>query len=604
MLRTDEQNRRVLTARSRWLESRDPDGLPGVRPEVAASWKRSLYHQVDPTGVRPDYRKMTADRLSAAALPVIEHSLESLSGTATSLLFADEAGRLIGRWTDSSTLRQALSRSYVEAGFCMSEEVVGANGIGTALETGQIAEFRGAEHFSEQYLPFTCVGAPIRHPVTRRIIGAIDITCRYEDTTSIARSWITTLAQQIEQQMLDDASVRERMLLSSYLTTSRRSRRPVVCLNDRIVISSSAAAAVLGDLDQQVLWEAARRVCGTAATGTTTITLADGAPVVVRCRAVRDEGRLVGAVVELQVGDDEPPRSGVLAVPRLQLAGRAAATPEPGLSGLAGRSPRWAAVCAEARRVPAGASGVVVAGEAGTGKLAVLRSVFAEAADTVVVDCALEPLDGTSSWVGALRGRMMQPCGPTVLAHLEALTPAAARAVCALLDSQPEGASRVVATTTTGDDAVQAHPPLVERLGVTRITVPPLRERTEDIPALVESLTRRHAGDTLGRRWLPESLTAMTRHRWPGNVRELESVVRRVLASPAAGPIGVGDLPDEIRSHGGSRRVLTQLEQLERQEIIEALKAEGGNKVRAAERLNLARSTLYRKLSAFGIDAG
>ena len=47
-------------------------------------------------------------------------------------------------------------------------------------------EVKGAEHFADKYLAFTCVGAPIRHPLTRRIIGVIDITCRIEETSTLA----------------------------------------------------------------------------------------------------------------------------------------------------------------------------------------------------------------------------------------------------------------------------------------------------------------------------------------------------------------------------------------------------------------------------------
>jgi sigma-54 dependent transcriptional regulator, acetoin dehydrogenase operon transcriptional activator AcoR len=614
---TDEYNRRMLTARTTCLETGDADRLPGIRPEVAASWKRSLINSIDPTGVRPDYRKVNSDRLSSAAMPVIESNLQSMSGAAVGLLFADARGRLIGRWTDHTSLRQALNRSYVEAGFCMSEEVVGANGIGTSLETGAVAEFRGAEHFSDQYLGFTCVGAPIRHPISRRIVGAIDITCRLEDTATIARPWIIALAAQIEQQLLDNASVRERMLLSSYLTISQRSKRPVVCISDRMIISNPRAATLVAEIDQLVLWEAAQRVCHSAETGSTSLLLPRGGTVLVRCRAVRDEARLVGAVLELEtldVADIATPsipaaRQGRLGSQRLELnPGRSHATDQSSsdLAGLVGRSERWSSLCSDAHRARTGSGGIVVSGEPGTGKLALLRAMFdtdkTHDGGVTVVDCSLESLDGAGEWVRALRATMAAHQGVIVMSHLEALTMPAARGVCALLDNHPADGPRILATVTTGDGYAEAYRPLHDRVGIHRLSIPPLRERSEDIPDLLAAFAQRHATTSFGRRWLPEAQAAMARHPWPGNARELEAAVRRTLNGPASGPIGLGDLPHEVRANPHPRRGLSRLEQLERQEIIEALRVEGGNKVRAAGRLKLARSTLYRKMGAFGID--
>jgi sigma-54 dependent transcriptional regulator, acetoin dehydrogenase operon transcriptional activator AcoR len=595
MTRIDEQTRRLLNQRDRYLETGQAG--PGVRPEVAASWLRSMTYSIDPGGVRPDFKKMNSDRLSAAALPVIEHSLQGLSGTITSVLFADECGRLVGRWAEDSSLRNALSRSYVEAGFKLSESVVGANGVGTALETGKIAEFRGPEHFSAQFLPFTCVGAPIRHPITRRIVGAIDFTCRYEDTTSIARSWIATLARQIEQQMLDDASVRERMLLSSFITASRRTKHPVMCLNDKLVISSPATSGLLGEFDQQAIWEAAQRICSATPAGSASVTVTGGHQLMIRCRAVRDEGRLVGAVVELHAAEE------IVDVGNEDWTGATAGRrSETIFPGLVGRSTRWVALCAEARRALQANDSIVVTGEPGTGKLALLKAMFASEVPVSVLDCSLESIDGVRAWVGRLRDRMQNPDGLIILSHLEAFSVQAARAVCSLLDGRMADAPRIAATLTTGGDAASSHGPLLDRLGVIRLTAPPLRERSEDVADLVKSLTQRHSAGPFDRKWLAEAVTVLSRQRWPGNIRELESIVRRTLNGHPSGHIGLADLPDEIRSRTDSRRTLSQLELLERQEIIETLKAVGGNKVRAAERLNLARSTLYRKISAFGIS--
>jgi transcriptional regulator of acetoin/glycerol metabolism len=597
MTRIDDQARVVMQERERYLENRCFVGeRPAVRPEVAASWNRSMMSRVDPAGVHPDFKKTNTDRLSAAALPVIEHHLQCLSGTSTSILFADSEARLIGRWADDSALRSSLSRSYVEAGFSMSETVVGTNAVGTVFETGTVVEIKGPEHFSEQYLPFTCVGAPIRHPVTRRIVGAIDITCRYQDTSSIARPWIADLARQIEQQLLQNASLRERLLLDSYVLAARRSKQAVICLNEHTLISNSAAAALLTEIDQRAIWEHAERACTESGTDTSTLALPDGRVLRARCRAVRDGGMAVGVVVELRPEQDidDTGRDGP--------ASRPAARPEAFLPGLAGTGARWANVCAQARNSRRGNGAILVVGEAGTGKLSSLAAMFAEEQPFSVLDCALEPLDGLHSWVGSLRERMQDPRGVVVLRHLEALGEPAPRAVCSLLDAHTAEAPRIVATHTTGQGAVP-YGPLLDRLAVHRIALPALRERIEDVPELLRTLTRRHSGGLHERRWLPEAVTVLGRQRWAGNIRELETVVRRVLNLYPAGHIGVANLPDELIRTPGPRRNLSQLEELERQEIIETLTAMNGNKVLTAQRLNLARSTLYRKMRAFGIES-
>jgi transcriptional regulator of acetoin/glycerol metabolism len=141
---------------------------------------------------------------------------------------------------------------------------------------------------------------------------------------------------------------------------------------------------------------------------------------------------------------------------------------------------------------------------------------------------------------------------------------------------------------------------LLDRLAVHRIALPSLRERIEDVPELLRILTRRHSGGLHERRWLPEAVTVLARQRRTGNIRELETVVRRVLNLYPSGHIGVANLPEELVRTPGPRRSLCPLEELERREIIETLTAMNGNKVLTAQRLNLARSTLYRTMRAFG----
>jgi transcriptional regulator of acetoin/glycerol metabolism len=95
-------------------------------------------------------------------------------------------------------------------------------------------------------------------------------------------------------------------------------------------------------------------------------------------------------------------------------------------------------------------------------------------------------------------------------------------------------------------------------------------------------------------------MRVLTHNRWPGNVDQLFAVLRKVVATRRSGVIGLRDLPPECRS--STKRMLTPLEALECDAIVEALLDAGGNKVEAARRLAMSRATIYRKIRDYGIS--
>ena len=94
-------------------------------------------------------------------------------------------------------------------------------------------------------------------------------------------------------------------------------------------------------------------------------------------------------------------------------------------------------------------------------------------------------------------------------------------------------------------------------------------------------------------------MRVLTHNRWPGNVDQLVAVLRKVMATRRSGVIEVRDLPPECLTT--TRRMLTPLESLECDAIVQALLDSGGNKVEAARRLAMSRATIYRKIREFGI---
>lgn len=146
---------------------------------------------------------------------------------------------------------------------------------------------------------------------------------------------------------------------------------------------------------------------------------------------------------------------------------------------------------------------------------------------------------------------------------------------------------------------------LFYRLNVIRIDLPPLRERREDIPLLVEHFIQKFSDKA--RRNIKgiteEALSALLSYRWPGNVRELEHAIERAVLLGRGEKIDVADLPPELAAGNDKEASLAMalargytLRDLEREYIKKVLDATGGNKTEAAKILGVDRTTLYRKL--------
>jgi transcriptional regulator with PAS, ATPase and Fis domain len=143
---------------------------------------------------------------------------------------------------------------------------------------------------------------------------------------------------------------------------------------------------------------------------------------------------------------------------------------------------------------------------------------------------------------------------------------------------------------------------LFYRINTITITLPPLRERREDIRRLVEHFLEQSA--TYGRKRLSDAaMDAVERYAWPGNVRELQHAVQRAVILSQGDVIQPTDLPEDVRgdrapstSPGGS------LEDMERLHIITTLRHVGGHRAKAAAVLGIDPKTLYRKIQEYGIS--
>ncbi len=187
---------------------------------------------------------------------------------------------------------------------------------------------------------------------------------------------------------------------------------------------------------------------------------------------------------------------------------------------------------------------------------------------------------------------------------------------------QAVGASRVervdvrVVACTHRDLAAEARAgrfreDLLYRLNVVELVVPPLRERKEDIPLLIETFRARYAQrfGLVDVQLSPELVEALRARDWPGNVRELENAVARLLALSEGGELGVEALSrlsasPESTPSAGAGTLREQVAAFERSLITRMLEETGGNQSEAARRLGLTRVTLIDKLKRHGLRKG
>jgi len=174
---------------------------------------------------------------------------------------------------------------------------------------------------------------------------------------------------------------------------------------------------------------------------------------------------------------------------------------------------------------------------------------------------------------------------------------------------------RVIATTNVSLQVMveqgRFRADLYYRLNVIPLTLPPLRERQEDIPLLAGHFAAKFAR-LAGRpapNLHPDFLTGLQKHSWPGNARELANFMRRVTAMSNSGPIGIEYLGPEFIKSASNKAIPTNLplqagtsmRQLERQLLETTLQLTGGNRTRAAEMLGVSLRTIRNKIREFGL---
>ncbi len=284
------------------------------------------------------------------------------------------------------------------------------------------------------------------------------------------------------------------------------------------------------------------------------------------------------------------------------------------------------------RKVAMTDSHVLITGETGTGKELAAQYIHQHSArgakPLITINCAALP-DGlleselfgyergaftgaVSSYVGKLK---LADGGTVLFDEIGEMSPYAQAKILRVIESKeayPLGGRRsvpvdirIIAATNRDLDQEMAskgfRQDLYFRLNVARINLPPLRERKEDIPLLIEHFVQKFK-EQLGceiEGFTDEAMQILKANEWPGNIRELMNLIERIFIDPPPAKIDAEDLPESMRSSRSSRQDAAPGE---RELLLYTLSQTNWNKSKAAERLQWSRMTLYRKLAKYHIQ--
>jgi two-component system response regulator HydG len=320
-----------------------------------------------------------------------------------------------------------------------------------------------------------------------------------------------------------------------------------------------------------------------------------------------------------------------------------------GLGNLIGRSPEMEKLYRIIGKVAQSNHPVLILGESGTGKEVAARAIHTTGPSTskpfIAVDCgSLVPTLIESELFGYVKGAFPGATrakdgllataegGTIFLDEIGELTlDLQSKLLRALQDKEimPMGGTtkvpmRARILAATNRDMVQMveqgrfRKDLYFRLNVVNLRIPPLRERTADIPALVAHFLEKTQRETgVDYTLSDDSLRLLTTYEWPGNVRELENALERACALSSGPVLHLGDMPTQLQDHHRQTQApsmvlgeitaksdgpgIQTIAELEKQAILETIQRLKGDKLLAAKLLGIGKTTLYRKLKEYGL---
>lgn len=605
-----------------------------VRAVVRDSWKRCEAAGVDPA------RKAAPSVVEAARLPEFyrRHSTlrdaldDSITAAmpflneARSVVILSEATGALVRVEGNKALAEMLQSSWIVPGAGWQEELVGTNAVGTALTLGRPVHIHGHEHFCHAGKAWSCTAMPFRDPVDRQVLGVVDFTGPAEASAAAAKAFVATLVERLEA-FLVHQELEDRTRLMERFFTARIGSGPMIVVDRRGYVVKATDDIQIGGLPVRV---------GSPIPGLT--------PQPIELSRPRPFPEWIANDWVEHLDHRKKRLGGLIRLPEHFRAGnpRPIAVPPPplpsSLQAVADASPSLLPLLSRARTLASAGLSLLILGETGTGKEVLAHAIHQAITTTprpyVAINCAALPSELIGSELfghaegaftgarrGGAKGKFEEADGGTIFLDEIGEMPIALQpyllrvleegVVVRLGESRrrPVNVRLIAATNRPLLEAVHAgffRADLFYRLAGASLMLPPLRERKEDLPALVHVLLRNMKPD----RPLPtislQLMAALHGHDWPGNIRELKNVLHQMVAlSPPDNTLKMEHLQQALHlplngELTGPKKTCPTVKKLERDLILSAVRDAAGDVQHAAANLGLSRATVYRRLKKYG----
>jgi sigma-54 dependent transcriptional regulator, acetoin dehydrogenase operon transcriptional activator AcoR len=578
-----------------------PTGV--VREEIVASWERSTATPSDP----PFVGHHDGGPLVAAADAVLHRFVRENAETGCSVALVGDDGVVRVRYDTDPALGELLDSAGFVPGHRCDERAVGTTAAAVAGATGLAVVVEGPEHLHPAWRVLREAAAPVG-------TGRVVVVAHAADPVSLAVARL--LADAVADH--DERDRRRRVLaVHDAMSALRAEGVPWVVAATDDETWLGRAVTSLPDADRQTLGDALTTSVLLGETGGPRhLDLPSGVCAEVDLREVRGgDGEVFGAVLaggpvaahagtgRVSLAAREARRrqgSHVAPTARRDFAADLHRDPSSGEEARRRATQELFGPYERMRRDATAALGgrrhLLLVGETGVGKRTLARERFTHLfprGTSTTVDCS-GPADDLRLDPGRGDAHLV------LLDQLHALTPVVARRLDEALRPLTAVPGRVVVVGCLDSAAVDAARPygLLLRHFHDTVRVPALRHRTDELAGLAQAVLRAMSG-ARSLRLSHQVVRVLEGYAWPGNIAELEDVLRYVVARK---PVGIVQPPDLPALCFTSAPRLTMLETAQADAIIHALYETRGNRYKAAAMLGIARSSLYRKIDAFGIS--